>query len=166
MANLASPENTNQTVGSTAQTQPPGPTAATKSVPPTKKELDAGDMVAKVRAWSLQWPIVVIGVAVCEAVGLVLKSGSTRFLSMGLWSGFAIACVALLAAPMVRVATRLTLVQSWRIAAVGAGGLCFHWLAFVLPSLSSNPAFFMTVAVAGALWSVWLAPGRSEGMTK
>jgi hypothetical protein len=45
--------------------------------------------------------------------------------------------------------------MAWMVAAVGAGYLVFWWVLFVLPVISLNVSFLVTVGVAAAVGAVW-----------
>ena len=70
--------------------------------------------------------------------------------------------VLLLFVPMWRARLGLDADKAWRLAAGGAGGLGFAWVAFLLPSIQSNQAFFGTLATAAAALAVWTAPGQPQ----
>lgn len=82
--------------------------------------------------------------------------------SLKLWTLFVLSSVGLLFAPMWQARLRLEPEKAWRLAAGGAGGLGFAWVAFLLPSIQSNQAFFGTLATAAAALAVWTAPGRPQ----
>ena len=88
------------------------------------------------------------------------EEGAIGAAGLKLWTLFVIASVGLLFVPLWRDRLSLDAAQAWRLAAGGAGGLGFVWVAFLLPSISSNQAFFGTLAAAAAALAVWTAPGR------
>lgn len=90
------------------------------------------------------------------------EGGTIGAVSLKLWTTFVLCSVALLFVPMWRERLRLEPGQAWRLAAGGAGGLGFAWVAFLLPEISSNQAFFGTLATAAAALAAWTAPGRPE----
>jgi hypothetical protein len=77
-----------------------------------------------------------------------------------LWTIFVLASVALLFAPIVKKILRIDAQRAWQFAVAGASGLGFAWVAFLLPDISSNQAFFGTLAVASGGLAAWTAPGR------
>jgi hypothetical protein len=79
-----------------------------------------------------------------------------------LWTVFVIASVALVFTPIVRKVFRLDPLRAWQFAVGGASGLGFAWVAFLLPNIDSNQAFFGTLAVAAGGLAAWTAPGRPE----
>lgn len=88
------------------------------------------------------------------------EGGGIGAVGLKLWTLFVLASVGLLFVPMCRDRFALAPAQAWRLAAGGAGGLGFAWVAFLLPSISTNQAFFGTLAVGCAAMAVWTAPGR------
>ena len=88
------------------------------------------------------------------------EAGSIGAVSLKLWTLFVLVSVGLLFVPLWRERLQLDAQQAWRLAAGGAGGMGFAWVAFLLPSISSNQAFFGTLATAAAALAVWTAPGR------
>lgn len=80
--------------------------------------------------------------------------------SLKLWTVFVLCSVGLLFVPMWQERLRLGPDKAWRLAAGGACGMGFAWVAFLLPSIQSNQAFFGTLATAAAALAVWTAPGR------
>jgi hypothetical protein len=77
-----------------------------------------------------------------------------------LWTIFVLASVALLFTPIVKKVFRLDALRAWQFAVGGASGLGFAWVAFLLPNIDSNQAFFGTLAVAAGGLAAWTAPGR------
>jgi hypothetical protein len=77
-----------------------------------------------------------------------------------LWTVFVLASVALLFTPIVKKVFRLDAMRAWQFAVAGASGLGFAWVAFLLPNIDSNQAFFGTLAVASGGLAAWTAPGR------
>jgi hypothetical protein len=82
--------------------------------------------------------------------------------TLKLWTVFVLASVALLFAPIVKKVLRIDATRAWQFAVGGASGLGFAWVAFLLPNISSNQAFFGTLAVAAGGLAAWTAPGRPE----
>lgn len=107
------------------------------------------------------YPLLAAGSAALTALWLLWpEGGAIGAAGLKLWTLFVIASVALLFVPLWRARLQLDAGQAWRLAAGGAGGLGFAWVAFLLPSISSNQAFFGTLAAATAGLAVWTAPGR------
>jgi hypothetical protein len=79
-----------------------------------------------------------------------------------LWTVFVLLSVALLFTPMVRRIVRMEATRAWQFSVGGACGLGFAWVAFLLPRIDSNQAFFGTLAAAAAGLAAWTAPGRPE----
>ncbi len=132
-----------------------------------RPSMDPAALMAGAKRFSGSSTLMLIVAAVCHVLGLVVPSGGNfPFFDLGLWAVFGIVSVALLGAPLVAGALKLSAVQAWRIAGAGCIGLAFHWLAFVVPILEKNPSFFMTVGFGAALWSTYLAPGRVEALAK
>ncbi len=82
------------------------------------------------------------------------------FWDLGLWTTFILAAAALVFTPMVRGVFKLTEQRAHQFASAGAFGMAFIWIAFWLPDISSNQAFFGTFATAFAGLAAWMAPGR------
>lgn len=121
------------------------------------------DVHGAVRGSSHREPYAALAAA---ALGLTVlwllwpEGGSVQAVQLKLWTVFVLCSVALLFVPMWRVRLRLDDTTAWRLAAGGAGGLGFAWVAFLLPSISSNHAFFGTLATGVAALAAWTAPGR------
>lgn len=121
------------------------------------------DARSAVRQSSRREPYPALAAAALALTALWLlwpEGGSIGAVSLKLWTGFVLCSVALLFVPMWRERLRLEPEQAWRLAAGGAGGLGFAWVAFLLPDISSNQAFFGTLATAAAALAAWTAPGR------
>lgn len=82
--------------------------------------------------------------------------------NLKLWTVFVVASVALVFAPMVRKGLRLPDDRAWQFCVAGAAGFGFAWVAFLLPTINSNQAFFGTIGFAAAGLAAWTAPGRPE----
>jgi hypothetical protein len=80
------------------------------------------------------------------------ENGDIGAQNIKLWTVFVLASVGLLFTPIVKKVFRLDPLRAWQFAVAGASGLGFAWVAFLLPSIDSNQAFFGTLA----------APGRPE----
>lgn len=74
------------------------------------------------------------------------------------WAGFAtLMALAQIAALLPRSAASGT---GWTIGAVGAGGLLLFWTLLMLPMISTNMAFLVTLGTACAVAGVLLSPDR------
>jgi hypothetical protein len=80
--------------------------------------------------------------------------------NLKLWTVMVITAALLLMAPMVRSTFKLNAERAWQFCAAGAVGLGFAWVAFLLPAINTNQAFFGTIAAAAAGLAAWTAPGR------
>jgi hypothetical protein len=121
----------------------------------------AANAVGSARTLLGRAPIVIAVVVACHVAAIALPdNGDHPYWGLGMWCAFGVGSALLLAAPIFGAAIKLSVTDTWRTSAVGAAGLSFHWVAFVLPSLRSNPSFLMTMAVVGAWWAVSLLPGR------
>jgi drug/metabolite transporter (DMT)-like permease len=90
------------------------------------------------------------------------EDGDLGLENLKLWTLFVLGSALLLFTPMVRKVFRLDPQRAWQFCAGGASGLAFSWVAFLLPQISTNQAFFGTIAVAAAGLAVATAPGRPE----
>lgn len=94
-------------------------------------------------------------------VALLWWNGSKFvFWDLGLWTTFILAALALVFTPMVRGVFKLSEQRAHQFASAGAFGMAFIWIAFWLPDISSNQAFFGTFATAFSGIAAWMAPGR------
>ena len=112
-----------------------------------------------IEAWG--WLALLAVVAVLLGL-LVEEDGVNLWDASEAWSIFAIACSVAVLAPLLRHTLKWSDERAWTVAAIGAGGLVLHWLLLVLPAISRNTSFAVTVGVAAAVGSVWLAPGRRD----
>jgi peptidoglycan/LPS O-acetylase OafA/YrhL len=88
------------------------------------------------------------------------EDGKIGAQNLKLWTLFVLGSAMLLFAPITRRVFRLSDERAWQFAVGGASGLGFSWVAFLLPSINSNQAFFGTIATAAAALAAWTAPGR------
>jgi hypothetical protein len=90
-----------------------------------------------------------------------LRSGDEYFVfwHLGPWTAFGIGCLLATWAPAIPKLMRLTTDDAWRLAAVGCGGLLFHWYFLVSPFIGSSGGFFMTFSLLCALGATYFAPG-------
>lgn len=94
------------------------------------------------------------------------NDGRPAFWNLKLWTLFVLASALLVLTPMVRKRFALSEQHAAQLAMGGAGGLAFAWVAFLLPNIASNEAFFGTLATACAGLAAWLAPGRAEALPR
>jgi hypothetical protein len=87
-------------------------------------------------------------------------NGATFWASAQFWSGFAAFCALLQLAPLARPVFGWPATRAWSVGAAGVAGLLLFWVLIVLPVVSSNSSFVVTVAVMAAAGGAWLAPGR------
>ncbi len=90
------------------------------------------------------------------------EGGSVGAVKLKLWTVFVLTSALMIFTPMIKHLLHLEAFRAWQIAVAGAGGLTFAWVAFLLPSISTNQAFFGTFATAAAALAAWTAPGRPE----
>lgn len=88
------------------------------------------------------------------------EAGAMGAVRLKLWTLFVLTSVSMVFMPMIRHTFRLDEFRAWQMAVAGAGGIGFAWVAFLLPSIGSNQAFFGTFAAASAALAAWTAPGR------
>jgi len=102
---------------------------------------------------------VVIGLLVEESDGGGSPSANLwDRTSAPLWSIVAIVAAVATLLPAVRTVGNLPANLAWTIAAIGAGYLVFWWVLFILPEISLNVAFLVTIGVACAVAAVWTSP--------
>jgi len=105
--------------------------------------------------------VAVVGVV----LGLLLKGdagGTTDPRSFWTQMGWTWAVLAIVAAvatllPLARTAVGMSAKQVSTIVSIGAGILVLEWVLFVLPQISSNRAFLLTLAVLAAAGAAWRA---------
>ncbi|MES2886540.1 MAG: hypothetical protein V4739_00880 [Pseudomonadota bacterium] len=94
-------------------------------------------------------------------VWLLWPEGSTiGFVRLKLWTIFVLTCALMVFVPMLKNILNLEDFRAWQISVAGAAGLGFAWVAFLLPSISTNQAFFGTFATVAAGLAAWTAPGK------
>ena len=102
---------------------------------------------------------IVIGMFVKESDGAGAPSVNLwDRTSAPLWSIVAIVAAAASLLPALHTALNIPVKLAWTIGAVGAAYLVFWWVLFVLPSISLNVAFLVTLGVAAAVAAVWTSP--------
>ncbi len=107
-------------------------------------------------------PVVLVGLlgVVLVALGLALPFDATcAFATQTAWSIFAIlAALAGAIGPLLGSgSSRRT---GWLVTAGAAGALVGYWLLIVLPGVSSNPGFTLTLGVAAVAVAAWFSPAR------
>ena len=90
------------------------------------------------------------------------EDGKVGAQNIKLWTIFVVGSALLLFTPIVRRVVKLDEERAWQFCVGGACGLGFCWVAFLLPSISQNQAFFGTIATASAGLAAWTAPGRPK----
>jgi hypothetical protein len=78
--------------------------------------------------------------------------------SAPLWSIVAIVAAVATLLPALRSVVNLPPRLAWTIGAVGAGYLVFWWVLFILPDISLNVAFLVTLGVGAAVAAVLTSP--------
>lgn len=147
----------------TARSGPSESPAASASTPRPSVEQMFGDVRGAVSSASKREPYPWLAVASLAFTVIWLlwpEGGSVGAVKLKLWALFVIASVALLFVPMLRGAFKLDDFRAWQMAVAGAGCLGFAWVAFLLPSINSNQAFFGTFATVTAALAAWTAPGK------
>jgi hypothetical protein len=108
------------------------------------------------------WPKL-LAVAAWPALGAGLMlpdwPGGSLLSVVPSWSLFALLCLVLVTGAVLIGPGRRT-TGSWRLGAVGAGGLMLFWVLLVLPGIATNAGFALTLATASVVAAMWLAPGR------
>jgi hypothetical protein len=111
-------------------------------------------------------PGLVLGIVAIAAivVGMFIKeSDAAGAPSVNLWDRtsaplWAIVAIVAAVATLLPALTNVLNVPArlaWTIAAVGAGYLVFWWVLFVLPIVSLNVSFLVTLGVGAAVAAVW-----------
>lgn len=124
-----------------------------------------GEMKAAVSGASKREPYPFLVIAAAAAVILWLvwpEDDKIGAQNLKLWTVFVLGCVGLLFVPMIRKVFRLDAQRAWQFCAGGAAGLAFSWVAFLLPSISTNQSFFGTIGAGAAGLAAWTAPGKPE----
>lgn len=125
----------------------------------------AGDPNTNTPARSLAGlrPILQLVVPVLVVVALLLTENGAEtnaFEEVTAWSIFAVVMALLSLAPLVGGGLGLDKSTAWSVGAVGTAGLVGYWVIIVLPGVSSNAGFMLTLATACAVIGCWLSPGR------
>ena len=144
----------------------PGSEPGKESTQPTSRpsvEQVFGDVRGAVSGASKREPYPWLAVAALAFTVVWLlwpEGGSVGAVKLKLWTIFVLTSVLMVFVPMLRHAFKLDDFRAWQIAVAGAGGIGFAWVAFLLPSINSNQAFFGTFATVAAALAAWTAPGK------
>jgi hypothetical protein len=168
------PIPTNVNTAPTASGEKSTSTAATAAAAKAKESASAsketaaamlGEVKSAVSGASKREPYAFLALASAAFAVIWLlypENGDIGAQNIKLWTVFVLASVALLFTPIVKKVFRLDPLRAWQFAVAGASGLGFAWVAFLLPSIDSNQAFFGTLAAAAGGLAAWTAPGRPE----
>jgi hypothetical protein len=142
------------------QDEPYGGRSAPDAAPPRSRGGEApgqaaGQSLSRLLA-AVAWPVMAIGLFVSEG-------GSSAFNRIPTWSGFALLCLVLVGIGAFGGAQGPGSGRTWTLGVIGACGLVAFWILLVLPAISRNTSFALTLGVALASAAVWLTPGRRRG---
>jgi hypothetical protein len=157
--------------GTPSPANPPPPPAATPPPPapaPSSTDPTGGVPAAKGATVTLT-PGLVLGVVgiIAILIGLLLNESDgdgapSESLwdrtSAPLWSIVAIVAAVATLLPALRSVVNVPARLAWTIGAVGAGYLVFWWVLFILPEISLNVAFLVTLGVGAAVAAVLTSP--------
>lgn len=101
---------------------------------------------------------VVAVLLVILGISLEVDSTDNLWSSSAAWAGFA--TVAALAQAVALLGKETFGGQAWTIGAAGAAGLLLFWTLLMLPMISTNMAFMVTLGTAAAAVAVALSPDR------
>lgn len=101
---------------------------------------------------------ILAAVLVVAGISLPLDGSGVLWADSAAWAAFAVvAAVAQIAA----VGSRGSMDgRAWWIGAAGAGGLLLFWTLLMLPAISTNMAFLVTLGTAAAVYGVMTSPDR------
>ena len=164
MADDSNPHGTPNIPGERSWTPPPPPPTQS-TLPPSD---DATGGVTRGATVTLT-PGLVLGVIAVAAIviGLFVKESDSAGApsvnlwdrtSAPLWSIMAIVAAASSLLPALYTVLNIPVRLAWTIGAVGAAYLVFWWVLFVLPSISLNVSFLVTLGVAAAVAAVRSSP--------
>lgn len=102
---------------------------------------------------ALAWPVTAIGLFVPEA-------SSSAFGRYPAWSAFALLSLVLVGVGAFGGREGPGTGRTWVLGVVGACGLAVFWVLLVLPLISRNTSFALTLGTALAAGAVWLTPGQ------
>jgi hypothetical protein len=179
MADESNPYGTPNIPGERSWTPPPPPPASAQPTTPATdttggfevdrdRQVDATGGVARGATLTLT-PGLVLGVVAVAAIVIGLFIGESDGAGAPsvnlwdrtgapLWSIVAIVAAAASLVPTLNTVLNLSARLAWTIGAVGAAYLVFWWVLFILPSISLNVAFLVTLGVAAAVAAVWTSP--------
>jgi hypothetical protein len=157
--------------GTPSPANPPPPPAATPPPPapaPSSTDPTGGVPAAKGATVTLT-PGLVLGVVgiIAILIGLLLNESDGEGApseslwdrtSAPLWSIVAIVAAVATLLPALRSVVNVPARLAWTIGAVGAGYLVFWWVLFILPEISLNVAFLVTLGVGAAVAAVLTSP--------
>jgi hypothetical protein len=93
--------------------------------------------------------------------GLSVRDNGVRgWTDLTAWAIFAAAAAVVQTAPLVGRGFGLDAATSWTVGAVATASLVAYWVIIVLPSVSTNAGFALTMGTAVAVIGSWLSPGR------
>lgn len=102
-----------------------------------------------------------LAAVVLVAVGLSIPfDSSSAWSTQTAWAIFAIVAALLVVAPFLLRASAGSPRMLWFTGVAGAVGVLGYWLLIVLPGVSSNQGFVLTLGAALAACSCWFSPHR------
>jgi hypothetical protein len=90
----------------------------------------------------------------------VNENGGRGWTDVTAWAIFAAAAAVVQMAPLVGRGFGLDAATSWTAGAVATAALVAYWVIIVLPSVSTNVGFALTMGTTAAVIGSWLSPGR------
>jgi hypothetical protein len=144
--------------------KPPGTGASSSNAAKDTASAALGEMKSALKGASRRepYPWLAIAAAAFTVVWLLYpEDDNIGAENLKLWTVFVLVSAALVFAPMLRGVVKVTVERAWQLCAGGAAGLVFAWVAFLLPAINTNQAFFGTLGVAAAALAAWTAPGRA-----
>lgn len=100
------------------------------------------------------------GLLIILGISAPVDSGSVLWVNSAAWA--ALATLAALAQAAALLDPKDLNGHSWLIAAIATGTLVLIWTLIMLPQISTNMAFMVTLGTACAVGGVWLSPARPE----
>jgi hypothetical protein len=170
MSDESSPHGVPSQGAPTPANPPPPPAAAPPPPAPAQSPTDStGGVPAAKGATVTLTPGLVLGVVAIIAIliGLLLNESDGEGApseslwdrtSAPLWSIVAIVAAVATLLPALRTVVSVPARLAWTIGAVGAGYLVFWWVLFILPDISLNVAFLVTLGVGAAVAAVLTSP--------
>jgi hypothetical protein len=102
-----------------------------------------------------------IAAVVLVALGLSIPfDSSCSWVTQTAWSAFAMIAAIVQLLPAFAGSFGWSVPRAWLVSATGTGALLLFWLLIVLPQITSNAGFCLTLAAAAATAGTLLAPGR------